>query len=299
MRSFVVTAAVAASLAFAAVARADGRGVDEPETDLSWDPQWVPFDTWEYIATGGIIATTFGMRALVKSREEPLWTGGLLIDSPARSSLAFDTRDARTMSDRVSDVTWHTTELFPVFDAVLVVGLLHGEWATAWQLVWISAETLGIVGFVTTMTQLFLGRERPFGPPCDQDPEYDELCGSASETTSFMSGHASMAFAGAALTCTFHDRLPSYGSPAADAIPCAASLVLATTTAVLRTTADRHYVSDVVISGSLGFVAGMLLPRFLHFGFGETRSRGERARQVAFVPYATPTGGGLALEGAL
>jgi membrane-associated phospholipid phosphatase len=125
------------------------------------------------------------------------------------------------------------------------------------------------VAIIVEASHLFVGRERPSGHDCDEDEEYDALCRGSGRFASFFSGHTAMAFTGAGLTCAHHLYQPLFGDRVADIAACVGTLVTATTTAILRIVADRHYFSDVILSAMLGIAGGFLLPVLLHYEAGD------------------------------
>jgi membrane-associated phospholipid phosphatase len=70
---------------------------------------------------------------------------------------------------------------------------------------------------------------------------------------------------GAGLLCVYHEELPLYGGGAWDVAACVEGITVGVGVGVLRLMADRHYVSDVMVGGAIGFVSGYALPRLLHF----------------------------------
>ena len=60
-------------------------------------------------------------------------------------------------------------------------------------------------------------------------------------------------------------KLPLYGSRAASIAACAGTMSLATTTALLRIVADKHWASDVLAGSATGLATGLLIPLLLHY----------------------------------
>lgn len=149
-------------------------------------------------------------------------------------------------------------------DAVPVDGLLVAE-AVVTAVVFNQA-----VKFV-------VGRERPFvhrlGPAnaLVRDPSDNNL--------SFFSGHATWAFSLVAASATIADLR---GYPGA-ALIWAVGLPLATGVSVLRMSADKHYLSDVVTGTLVGCAVGVLVPRLFH----------ARTELVAVSVAVAPTGATL------
>lgn len=94
-----------------------------------------------------------------------------------------------------------------------------------------------------------------------------------SDDRSFPSGHTAASFAAAA---TIYER-----RGAGEGIP---AFALATFVGVARVEARKHYWYDVVAGAAIGTASGLLLTRPL------------ADRRVAFVPWASSTGGGATVD---
>jgi len=140
-------------------------------------------------------------------------------------------------------------------------------------------------------------RIRNCGVPYQGLPSAD--CDEKRRYVSFFSGHSSVAFTSAGLTCAHHQRLPLYGGGAADAAACGAMIAVALSTASFRVLADEHYMSDILVGSAVGFAAGYGLPTLLHYGWGNP---GSNSRKTSVGPAtvavgAGPTPLGLSLSG--
>ncbi len=112
---------------------------------------------------------------------------------------------------------------------------------------------------VNQSVKFSVARERPFvaalspsQKPLTTQPDDNDL--------SFFSGHAAYVFALVTAGATVA-RLRGYEHWWAI---LAAGLPLAVATATLRLIADKHYLSDVVIGGSIGSLLGFVLPMAFH-----------------------------------
>lgn len=103
----------------------------------------------------------------------------------------------------------------------------------------------------------------------------------ADNNLSFFSGHSSLAFGlvSSAATIAYLRGYRLWWLAWVVGIP------LATTTAVMRLAADKHWASDVIIGSSIGMIFGMVLPTFLHGRVGPVEAR------------VVPSGSGLAVTG--
>jgi membrane-associated phospholipid phosphatase len=81
-----------------------------------------------------------------------------------------------------------------------------------------------------------VGRERP----------------DASDNKSFYSGHTSSSFVASATFCAQKNK-----------VMCAGSLILATSVGLLRIAANKHYLSDVLVGGTIGYVNGYYIPQLI------------------------------------
>ncbi|MBC7171541.1 MAG: phosphatase PAP2 family protein, partial [Polyangiaceae bacterium] len=113
---------------------------------------------------------------------------------------------------------------------------------------------------------------------------------------SFFSGHSSMAFTGAGLVCFHQQQLAGlYGSRAAGIGVCGSALAFASTTALLRVAADKHWSTDVLAGAGVGIFSGWLLPWLLH-GRSVVDVNGEHVRG-AVLPIVDRGTYGLELRG--
>ncbi len=228
------------------------------------------------------------------------WSNGILFDNPLRDALVAETLAGRQRAADISDVLWPLTQQFPVLDA-LVTPILSDEcnFDVALQMTLINWQVLGLTALVTRATQHISGRSRPSLRECAEDPHYSGSCDpdSTGRTASFISGHTSLSFAAAGLTCAHHQALPLYGGNAADAAICALTIATATTTGVLRIVADRHWATDVMVGALLGSAIGYGMPRLLHYRQpSHLRSKALQA-QLTVVPYASDSRAGAAFVG--
>lgn len=174
--------------------------------------------------------------------------------------VADPTAEGRARASRWSDVL--------VFGA-LPVGAMAGPWllgsssgAPAAYLAedaLIVTQALALSAVMNQGLKLAVGRERPFVHVLPEEekrltdhPEDNNL--------SFYSGHASSAFALAAAAGTVAELrgYPHRGWVWGVGLP------LAATTALLRMSADKHYLSDVVVGALVGSAFGVAVPLLLH-----------------------------------
>jgi membrane-associated phospholipid phosphatase len=172
----------------------------------------------------------------------------------------------------------------------LPVGMLGLDALLSWrdgvfmEAFWVDAllilEATLSIQVVNQVVKFAVARGRPYtvGASAEQlasahDPN--------DHTLSFFSGHATMAFGlvGSAATIA---SLRGYRHAW---LLWAVGLPLASTTALLRLAADKHWMTDVLLGSALGLATGILMPTLLHRRIGPIEAR------------VTPMPNGLALAG--
>lgn len=248
----------ALGLAWAPQARAQN-------AELGWDPRWPKFRPSEYVLSGiagsAAVVVYFGVR----DAETPRRTGGILFDDYLRDALRLRAPGQRDAARTISDWTAISAMGWAFAVDSLVVPLARGSAELSAQMLLMDAEAFSVSTLITTLLFKSVARARPSYSDCVRDHDYDPLC-KLHATGSFPSGHTNSAFTAAGLSCAHHLHVPLYGSKAADALACAGTLALATTTGTLRVVGDRHYATDVLVGAVIGFGVGYGLPMLLHYG---------------------------------
>ena len=279
------------------------------EPEVAWNPEWHRFRTSEAIVTGAMLLPIAGALFLYPEPEDNLH-GGFLFDDAIRDALVGDSRRARERAWSYSNLPYFGLLAYPLLvDVALVTWGIHGAGDVALEMLAMDLEAYAITGAVS-LTMQKLGRVRPTEKGCAADPNYSSKCDNpVGLNQSFLSGHTSIAFTGAGLTCAHHRHLPLYGGGLPDRLICYVSLAAASTTGVLRIVSDDHYASDVLLGVGLGLVSGYVLPEWLHYGSagdgsGERRSgwlplwRREGSTFAAVLtPQLSPGYAGVALTG--
>jgi membrane-associated phospholipid phosphatase len=212
------------------------------------------------------------LQLFLKAPDQPRWGGSILFDDDVRGALRASSPGGRALAGTLSNGAY-ALALFPlVVDAGFVTWLGRDRRDTATQLALIDLEALTAAALVTTVTQRTVGRARPFLQTC-QSRSPDGSCSGTSNArnTSFISGHATLAFAGATTLCVQHSRLSLYGD--GDAAVCPAALGVAAAVSTLRIVADRHWVSDVIGGALAGSAVGYAVSA-LHLRGGAERDSG-------------------------
>lgn len=194
--------------------------------------------------------------------KEAHWRGGILLDENIRGSLRMDSKGGRKFAALTSDILVLSLISYPlVADAVWDSWLDKNNADNASQLSLIATQAFLVTGVLRQLSQLAVGRERPFQQECAADPDYDGDCGQPASRSSFFSGHSAFAFTGAGLICSAHEHLNLKGGMA----PCYVALGLAGGVAVARVAADKHYASDTIAGAAVGLLSGYFLPNWINY----------------------------------
>jgi membrane-associated phospholipid phosphatase len=234
---------------------------DAPRT-LTWE--WGRAGPVNVLVTGAAAATALGLT--IAQPQPSHRTGPVLFDEGARDALRLSTMEARFAARDISDVFLSLSATWPSFvDAGLTAGWYRKSRDVAIQMVAINAETFAIAAAVHGVTNVVVSRERPYGSDCGGEVPGDaRACVGPQRYRSFFSGHATITFTSAGLTCWHHMKLRLLGGPA-DYLACASSYALAGATALLRVMGDVHYASDVLTGSLMGTAIGLIVPG-IHYG---------------------------------
>jgi len=270
---------------------------EEEEPTLRWPRGTREVGVGEAIAAPVIVGTAF---TLYLAPPSPPTDGRSLttFDRELEESLYLENDRARTAVEWIGEIGFYGTFAYRAFDDLVMAGAVRGSWDVAWQLAVIDSISLGLVGAVTWGSQALYGRQRPEYTFCeDQRGADDPRCEGGDRTNrSLISGHLGNAVAGASLTCLHHGRMRIYENQTRGKAACVTHALMAVTVGVSRAFAGSHWPTDLLAGSALGFVAGWVVPRLLHygwdsFGFGngqwdETASSEASSLRVAVVPNA-------------
>lgn len=203
--------------------------------------------------------TYFAGTGVLRFATEPSrrWSAVNRFDDEARSVFSRSSSDGRESVDLASDIL-----LGMSIAALPVASLISKHHRTrdcieTYDMATDIVESAGLTVFLTEAIKVASGRKRPISRTCDGTPPSDADCGNSDNERSFVSGHASMAAAGAGLTCAFAIKRDAWGSStSARATPCLLSAATALTTGLLRISADRHWATDVIAGFTLGGLVG-------------------------------------------
>ena len=206
-----------------------------------------------------LFAANAVLQAVVDPPDDPRWSRRNSFDDSIRDAFKAGTRDGRDTANTVGDALFGT-----------LAGALVVDW---W---WLRDEYPALDSFrrdtswllsnnlVTRILKLSAGRERPYGRPCEVDPDYVSGCFSDRTNASFYSGHASNTATIAGLLCARHLARPRRGI--GDYLVCGGAAAGSMATGFMRMTADKHFATDVITGWVSGAVFGYLLPRYFHYG---------------------------------
>jgi membrane-associated phospholipid phosphatase len=259
--------------------------------ELTW--RWSRFSTTDYVITGAGGALTLAA-AIIKPVSKPAISGGILFDDNLRNALRPQGIQTRYIFRDASDVGLSLTVTWPFFvDSLVTAWWYRGSREVGQETALIDLETLALSGAVQGMTNVLVGRERPYGRDCGSPSLPDSAldCQGSTRYRSFFSGHATFGFAGAALICVHHFKNELLGSPW-DALSCAGGYAVAATTSTFRIVSDVHYASDAIAGALVGTLIGYGVP-LLHYRGGS----GGGARAGSLTVQLVPAAGGIGVLG--
>jgi membrane-associated phospholipid phosphatase len=261
-----VVLALAGVLLMPATARAaDG----DPDFSLQWDESRPRFRPGEYAFTGVTGLFALWEYFFLPSSPTPRWIGRNAFDDAVHGALRVTSPSALQTLATLSDVVGGSEVVLTVGVDSMLVPVARGSIDVAWQLTWFDLEAYAL-GSVTTFTLYdAIGRARPAYADCQADSRTSNSCG-VSPAASFPSGHVAESFISAGLSCANHAYVSLYGSRFWDMVACARDVTLAAGDGVLRIMGDRHWATDVIAGGGLGFAFGYAMPVLLHYTAGTT-----------------------------
>jgi len=195
------------------------------------------------------------------------WRGGVIMDEGMRDSLRLSSSKSRALAADISDGMVLALQGFVLSDAAVMAGDASDS---GYRVLMVDLQSYAASAALISLAKSLVGRERPFVRDCVGD---DVRCNTRETHKSFLSGHTAMAFTAAGLVCVHHHELALYGGGVGDSVACGVALGVASTTAILRMMADKHYATDVVAGLAVGTFAGFVLPYLLHYGDGDYDAR--------------------------
>lgn len=263
---------------------------------VEWRPEFRRVGWPEYVAAPLLLTGAFVQSYFFEPETDADWTGPILLDRSFQDLLRAESARGRARANSASNVLLATSLLQAVLvDPWLVAAWIHGRPDVAWQMTVIDAQMFGLTEFTNRLTKRLVGRERPYGERCDQDPNIAN-CSTEVRYRSFFSGHATASSTFAGLTCAHHQKLALYGGFAPDLAACLGSVGVTLATGALRMAGDDHWWSDVVVGHLVGFSAGYLLTWALYYG---DRAPARESSRPLLMPIVGSGVLGLAVGGQL
>ncbi|MFT7582640.1 MAG: membrane-associated phospholipid phosphatase [Myxococcota bacterium] len=261
-----------------------------------WKPEWRESSWADW---GTTLATGFGGIAFqlwLDPPSDPNWDGPILLDAHARSAFRLTSRSARDDANLVSDIAWFSAMAYPVLVDTWIVALgIHGDAKLAGEMFAMQTQGMAAITFINSLLVKTIGRARPALDRCTSEGDaYSDICIGNERNQSMPSGHTALASAAAGLTCSIHSELDLYGDGPGGTIACLGTILLAATTGASRIASDRHWFSDVIVGGGLGFAVGYFLPKWLHFDWNDSDEG-----QYSIFPYSDGEAMGVGLLGTL
>ncbi|MEQ9502503.1 MAG: phosphatase PAP2 family protein [Deltaproteobacteria bacterium] len=245
--------------------------------------------------TLGLTATLGALVTLMRRPPERGWKGDLPLDRVFADSVTLRNSETRNQLSHVSDYLQNGLILAPfVMDIGATALIAEQDLDLAASMFFMDLEAVAVATLFTLLTKRSIGRVRPLVDPCPGTID-DFSCRALTGRSAFVSGHSVASFASAGLVCAHHDFLELWGGGAADAAACATAIGLAASTAALRVTSGRHYISDVVAGALGGLFAGYAVPYLAHFATHAPRERIHGAIAVRAAAGAITSGGNTAL----
>lgn len=256
-----------------AIEEAEDDGLLGPEPELRWPDEYRRVHWAEVVAAPLLIGGAFTMLTVPDPPPDDFGPANSF-DRELQEIFSVRNERYRDKIELLGQIGFFGSMTYRAFDDLIMAGAVRGGWDVAWQLAVIDAQAFGLVGTVVWGSQLLVGRQRPSAHFCENSnyPNYQNevSCDPTSDRAnrSFISGHFAVGVAGASLTCMHHARFPIYRGEWGK-VACAAQSVMTGVVGVARTTGDHHWPTDMLMGGALGFVAGWVIPRALHYGFDD------------------------------
>lgn len=267
----VVTPAVGrAQRARAAPSAAEGegaRGGQQPARLLRAEHAPVRrFEVVDYLATLAATGVYYAIEFGLDSPRGAEWTKPVpVLDEPTRDLLMLGSREARQIADRGGDLLWYSATVYPVLLSIAGPLAQGRSFDQVWQMSMMNLQVFMVASILVRIPHKLLGRERPDAVGCRENPDHSVNCGSVNQYVSFFGGHAAISITGASLACAHHQHAQPLGGGLADRLGCAGAMAAAGGVFLSRLFADRHWLSDQLVSIVVGFGVGYGLPTLLYY----------------------------------
>jgi len=291
-RRFLALFFVSAFVIVGTARSARAEDADPDGSALRWNPDWPRFQPLEFAVTGVLGPAAIAMYLYLPPQTEPRWVGGVGFDDAVRNALRLRSTSALKAVQGASDVVGTSLVVLVVGVDSFLVPLLRGSTDVAIQLPLMDFEAFALGSVVTFSLYDGVGRARPLYRDCQSNPSFNPQC-DVSPTASFPSGHTAEAYIAAGLSCAHHLNVPLYGGGLLDTLECARDLTLATADGVLRIMGDRHYATDMLSGGAIGFGFGFGIPTLLHYARTSRKTASWSVGPMAGARFGLVVTGGL------
>ncbi len=260
---------------------------------VEWKPEWREFGWEDYLITS-LGATTVVGAQLIPEDADRWGPRGTSFDEAVRDAFRVRSVHGSLYARDASDVLMLFSVAYPfLVDSLSVAWWHHQNPRVATEIGLISAEAMAVSSALQATVSGLTSRERPYGRRCGEDLSERNLdCKQSNRYRSFFSGHTSISFVSAAVSCTHHQHIPLFGGGMPDNMVCVVGFANATAVGLLRVAADQHYISDVLMGAAVGTASGLMVPWLLHY---------MPAQQRGFAPSLSlrvlPTPGGISVGG--
>lgn len=264
-------------------------------TRLEW--RWPSFGLPELGLSIGQAALAIGSAFIP---EQQHWLATNAFDESARDALRLKGEADRLTARDASDVGVVLLLNQQLIDTLFITWWLHDKGSTAFQMALIDLQTVSFAAGVNGVITGLVGRQRPYPRvDCTQGGIRSETndCLGPDRYQSFFSGHTTLAFTLASLTCVHHINLPLYGGGAVEAIPCAMAMATASGVGLLRMAGDQHYLSDVLTGAAFGTAVGFALPYLFYYAHSKENPNAT-LKAMGFESFSIgPSAGGAQMGG--
>jgi membrane-associated phospholipid phosphatase len=231
-----------------------------------WDPSWRKFGVMNYVFTGLSVAGS-ASASFIPEPKNP-WTKTNELDEWGRRTISLASYESGQWAQDTSDLLLSLNMAFPLLvDSLIVSYWYRRSPEVAGQSALIAVEAMAFGSMLQGISSAAFARERPYGRDCGTKVDADlPECTTNVRYRSYFSGHTTLAFASAGVTCTNHAVHRLFGDPFADAVTCGATLATAGAVGTLRIVSQKHYVTDVLTGAAVGTATGLGIPWLLHYG---------------------------------
>lgn len=261
-----------------------------------WNPRWARFGVGNYVLTGGAAAVAMGSALLPTAPGR--WSRRNRFDEEVRDAIGIEPYRDTTWARDTSDVLLSVAIGFPfLIDSLVVTYWYRNSHDVALQMALINAEAIAVAMALQGLTAGLASRERPYVRDCGKTISAElSDCDGRKPYRSFFSGHTTMSFASAAVTCSNHARHQVFGNSFADGLTCALAMGNAATVGVMRIVGDQHYATDVLVGAAVGTATGLGIPWLLHYGpLAPVSEPGDKASSLRWS--VMPVANGLGIGG--